>query len=165
MTIWRLKVDGHPAPKGSLRCVGGRGRVKHQLIEEDSAGNRERWRATLTAAAAGLADRLPNQGQDGVIVGYLALVERPASAPTRPLPTTRSAGDVDKHLRMGLDSLDDAQVFYDDSRVVLAIAAKAYATSSPGAIVYIAPIDEDPHRILSAILNTAPELSGPATLI
>ena len=164
MPIWRLRVDGHPAPKGSLKCVGHGGR--HQLIEDDANKTRSAWRSKLTAAATALADRLPNQGDDGVIIGVLVLLNRPAAAATRPLPGRRSAGDVDKHLRMTLDALDDAGLYADDSRVCLTLAAKAYTDDGrPGAVVYVAPIGEDPHRILTAMLTAAPALTGTPTLI
>lgn len=165
MSIWRLRVDGTPAPKGSLKCIGGRGPIKHQLIEDDKTGDRKVWREKLTAAARALAGKLPDQGDAGVIVGVLALVERPASAARRLLPTTRSAGDSDKHARMTLDALDDADVFRDDSRVVLVLAAKAYADDRAGAVIYVAPLGEDPHRILTAMLTAAPALTGTAPLI
>ena len=166
MTVWRLRVNGTPAPKGSLKCIGGRGPVRHQLIEDDKTGDRKAWREKLATAARALAGKLPDRGDAGVIVGVLALVERPASAARRTLPTTRSAGDVDKHARMTLDALDDADVFRDDSRVVLVISAKAFAAEGTptGAIVYVAPITEDPHRILTAILTAAPALTGTTPL-
>ena len=161
MTVWRLKVTGTPAPKGSMKCIGGRGPVKHQLIEDDKTGDRKVWRERLTAAARGLADRLPDRGEHGVIVGLLVLVERPASAPRRALPSTRSAGDLDKHARMTLDALDDADVFTDDSRVCFLISAKAFADDGPpGAIVYVAPIGEDPRQMITAIQAAAPALRG-----
>lgn len=158
MTIHRLRVEGTPAPKGSLKCIGGRGPIKHQLIEDDKTGDRAAWRTRLASAASQLAGKLPDNGDAGVIVGVLALVARPASAARRNLPTTRSAGDVDKHARMTLDALDDGGVFSDDSRVVLVIAGKAFTDAKPGAVVYVAPISDDPHRILTAMLQAAPAL-------
>lgn len=165
--IYSLRVDGDPAPKGSMKCIGGRGKVKHQLIEDDSTGARRVWRKRLTSAAAGLAGLLPDQGEGGVIVGVVALVKRPPSAPrSRTLPTTRSAGDADKHARMTLDALDDAGVYVDDSRVVLEMAGKAYADHGPtGAVIYVGSVGDDPHAILSAMLRTAPALVGVAKLV
>ena len=166
MSVWRVRVQGTPAPKGSLQCIGARGKIKHQLIEDDKTGDRAAWRARLTAAASELAGRLPDRGDAGVIVGVLVLVERPPSTPRgRALPVTRSAGDVDKHARMTLDALDDAQVFGDDSRVALVLAAKAFTVGAPGAVVYVAPIGEDPRRILEAMLTESPALTGPTTLV
>lgn len=161
MTIWRLRVDGEPQTKGSVKCIGGRGPIKHALIEDDKTGARALWRAKLAEAAQLLAGKLPDNGDDGVIVGLLALVERPASARGRSLPARRSSGDTDKHLRMTFDALDDAEVYGDDSRICLTLGAKAYADDGrPGAIVYVAPIGEDPHRILTAMLTVAPALTG-----
>lgn len=161
MTIWRLRVDGYPQPKGSMKCIGRRGPTGHQLIEDDKTGAKKAWRDTLTDAARLLAGKLPNQGDAGVIVGVLALVPRPASARRRPLPTTRSSGDVDKLLRAVADPLDTADVYIDDSRIVLAIPAKVYADDGrPGAIVWVAPVGTDPHQILQLMLAAAPALVG-----
>ncbi len=164
MTVWALRVEGRPAPKGSMKCIGARGRLHHQLVESDDGGHGRRWRKTLTEAAALLAGKLEDGGEGGVIVGVLTLLERPAAARNRPLPTTRNTGDTDKHLRQVLDAGTGAGVYFDDSRVILTIAAKVYAdTGPPGAIVYVAPVGEDPRRVLGAMLAAAPALHPSAT--
>lgn len=154
-TIHRLTITGHtPQTKGSMKCIG-RGRIAHQLIEDDKTGDRKKWRARVTEAARQLAGQYePNTA---LVVGLLALVERPASAAKRPHPTTRSSGDTDKHLRMLLDALDDAGVYDDDSRIVTVIARKAYAARA-GAVIYIAPEDDAAAvTILNAIITATPE--------
>jgi Holliday junction resolvase RusA-like endonuclease len=158
--ILQLRVAGIPQPKGSMKCVG-RGGGRHQLVEDDKTGERRRWRKTLTEAAQQLAGRLPDSGDAGVIVGVLALVPRPASAARRALPTTRSAGDADKLFRAVGDALDQAGVYTDDSRIVLALSAKAYAPDgTPGAIIWVAPVGTRPGRILDLMLDFAPALRG-----
>lgn len=155
-TIHRLTITGHtPQTKGSMKCIGARGRIAHQLIEDDKTGDRKKWRALVTDAARQLAGNYePNTA---LVVGLLALVERPASAAKRVHPTTRSSGDIDKHLRMLADALDDAGVYDDDSRIVTVIARKAYSARA-GAVIYIAP-EDDPAAvtILHAIIAATPE--------
>ena len=165
MTVWRLKVTGPPAPKGSMKCIGGRGPGKPQLLEDAKTGDRKVWRERLTAAARGLASRLPEPlGQDGaaVAMGALFVLPRPRSAASRPLPTTRSGGDLDKLRRMLGDALDSAEVDVDASRIALVQAAKVYETPGRHAGVHAYITDEhDPsQRILQALLEAAPELRG-----
>ncbi len=157
MTIYRLRVAGVPAPKGSLKCVG-RG-ARHQLIEDDKTGARRRWRKTLTEAAQQLAGRLPAPLDGPIAVGVLFVLPRPRAS-RRQLPTARSAGDLDKLLRMVADVLTCADVIVDDSRIILTIPAKVYETEGrpPGVVIYVTD-DPNPHaRILSAVLDAAPEL-------
>ena len=161
-TIHRLHIhpprdrDGAlipPQPKGSMKCIGGRGRVAHQLIEDDKTGSRKIWRARVTEAATQLAGNY--EPGTPLVVGLLALFERTAAAKKRAFPTTRSVGDTDKLARMLLDALDDADVYDDDSRVVLLLSMKAYAPR-PGAVVYVAPYAPGvAPAILGAIETTA----------
>lgn len=153
-TIHRLTITGHtPQTKGSMKCIGARGRIGHQLIEDDKTGDRKKWRARVTEAARQLADNY--EPGTPLVIGLLSLVTRPASASKRPHPVTRSSGDVDKLARMILDALDDAQVYDDDSRVILLLSGKAYA-AKPGAVVYVAPYAPGvANTILGAIETTA----------
>lgn len=163
MTIYRLTTYGTPAPKGSLKCIGARGPIKHQLIEDDKTGARKTWRNHLTTAAQGLADRLGEPlGQNGaaVAIGALFVLPRPKSATKRLLPTTRSGGDLDKFCRMACDALVDGGVIVDDSRIALLLSMKVYEvpTRQPGLVLYVTD-ESDPHeRILRALLKSAPEL-------
>lgn len=165
MTIYRLTTYGHPAPKGSMKCIGARGRVKHQLIESDDSGRRKIWRTHLTAAAQGLAERLGEPLAGPVTVGLLVWLEKPRSN-RQIAPVTRSGGDLDKHCRMLLDCLTDAGVFVDDSRVTMLLGGKAWALNrQPGMTVFVARAGPGiPIRILTAMLHEAPELHlEPAT--
>lgn len=159
MTVYRLTTYGDPQPKGSMKCIGGRGPVKHQLIEDDKTGARKTWRSHLTAAAEALAQRLGEPLDGPVTVGALFFLDRPPSNRSY-APITRTSGDVDKHLRMVLDSLTDAAVLVDDSRVTFTLGGMAWALDRrPGAIVYVARSGPGiPGRILNAMLTEAPEL-------
>lgn len=159
MTIYRLTTHGRPAPKGSMKCIGSRGKVKHQLIESDDGGHRKVWRAHLTAAAHGLAERLPAPLDGPITIGMIAWLEKPKSN-RQIAPTTRTVGDLDKHARMLLDALTDAGVLVDDSRVTMLLGGKAWGLNRrPGITVYVARASPGiPTRILNAMLTEAPEL-------
>lgn len=157
--IYRLRAYGTPQPKGSMKCVGARGRGHHTLIEDDKTGARRTWRAALTAAATCLAARLDAPLDGPLIVGALFHLDKPASSRTA-LPTTRSRGDVDKHARMALDCLTDAAVIHDDSRIVGVLPFKIWAEDRPGATLWVARAAPGiPGRILTLILNDAPALT------
>lgn len=135
-----LAVYGHPAPKGSMKCVGGKG-GRHQLIE--NSPRTAPWRERV----AGAARRLTVSGLAGPVgVEVTLTVERPpshyltrrgedgllalsAEGRRRPLPHMRSrgiGGDVDKLARVILDALEDAGVLTDDAQVVELLARKTY---------------------------------------
>ena len=113
-----IKVYGTPVPKGSMKCIGARGRGKHTLID-NKAKLLAVWMPKVQAAAEKLRDRV------GTLAGPVAVattytVERPASVPLkkRVWPVTRSAGDIDKCTRAILDALTAGQLLGDDSQVV-----------------------------------------------
>lgn len=113
-----LVIDalGHPAPKGSKKCVGGRGKARHILVEMSpllddwtaAVVKHARARANLTgwATLTGPAD-----------VDIWAWFPRPKSV-TRPYPSSRGVGDIDKIARSCLDAIVLAGVLADDSLVV-----------------------------------------------
>lgn len=158
--IHRLRVYGEPTPKGSMKCIGRRGKVAHKLVEDDTSGGRARWRDTLTAAARVLTTRITEPLDEHVTIGALFVLPRPAAARRRAFPNRRNTGDLDKLTRQLLDALTDAGVLNDDSRVVALQVAKVYENPDrrPGVTVYVAS-EGNPHSpILNALLTTAPEL-------
>lgn len=131
-----VTIAGHAKPKGSLRCIGGRGR--HQLIEDNAASSP--WRKEVANHARRLLNT-PDQRADphqpiGVEITFT--LDRPAThmrtganahrtrdgAPTRPV--TRSSYDIDKLIRLILDALQDAKILPDDAAVCEVIARKFY---------------------------------------
>lgn len=120
-----VKVYGHPAPKGSLKCIGGNGR--HQLIEDNK--NTKPWRERLHAAGPHLKlDGQPWDGPVGVTLTFT--LDRPNTIKpgARPWPAKRSPGhgDVDKLARTVLDALEDAGVFTNDAQVCVLTTTKCY---------------------------------------
>lgn len=142
----RLVVPGTPAPKGSMRCIGGRGRG-HQLIEDNK--RTRPWRQNVARAAS----RAPEQADKGqpVEVSITFLLERPRSHYTArgalrkgspALPTGHGTGDLDKLERTILDALEDAGVLHNDAQVIGGTTVKLYARpdQNPGATIEIGPL-------------------------
>lgn len=132
---WLVTIPGRPKPKGSLKCVGRRGKRAHVLLEDNSGSAPWRaevvsWikRAGVTAAAKGqplaaeVTFTVPRPtGHYGT--GRNAHTVK-ASAPA--YPTSHSTGDVDKLVRLILDALQDAELIPDDSAVVELTTRKRY---------------------------------------
>lgn len=133
----RVAIPGHPAPKGSLKCIGGRGGRGHVLIE-DNARTKD-WR---TAVAFWTRRTWPTDQhadpQQPLAAEITFTLPRPAghygsgrnahqlkpSAPAHPV--SHSTGDVDKLLRLVLDALQDTDVLPDDCAVIEVHTRKAY---------------------------------------
>lgn len=155
----RAVIPGTPAPKGSLKCIGGKGRG-HQLIEDNA--RTKPWREKLArllrrswptdqhaepkqpigAEITISIDRTPSHRGTGRNAHVLK-----ASAPS--YPTGHNTGDVDKHARLTLDALQDAGILPDDCIVVDLHIRKAYvgcsstpdALGHPGVVIRLFPIE------------------------
>lgn len=151
-----ISVPGHPAPKGSLKCIGGRGR--HQLIEDNARS--KPWRDVVAYWIARSWHQHADKGQPvGIEVTFS--LPRPkghygtggnaghvkASAPDHAVSHT--TGDVDKLARLVLDAIQDTDVLPDDSAVVELTARKAYLEDEetpddvlgyPGVVIRLYPI-------------------------
>lgn len=117
MTAYAVKVYGTPAAKGSLKCIGGRGKRGHQLIEDST--RTAPWRKRVAEGGRALGLPAPLEGPIGVEIVFT--IELPASVKpaSRPWPIRRSkaGGDIDKLERVILDGLADAEVYIDDAQV------------------------------------------------
>lgn len=156
-----LTIYGEPAPKGSMKCVGGRGRKRHQLVENSPRTGP--WRERVARGAK----RLPVSQLTGPVgIEVTLTVSRPAAhyranrrgltalGRRTPYPSRRSqglGGDVDKLARTILDALEDADVLTDDAQVVELVTRKTYAEGTgtlpdaltyPGARIRLYPIEE-----------------------
>lgn len=145
-----VKIFGHPAPKGSLKCIGGKG-GRHQLIEDNKAT--KPWRDRVHRAAPHLTvDGQPWVGPVGITLTFT--LDRPKSVrpAARPWPSTKSPGhgDVDKLARTVLDGLEDAGVLSNDAQVCTLSTTKCYPDTpdvvdqmdQPGVVIRIFPIGE-----------------------
>lgn len=128
-----LDVAGTPAAKGSMKCIGQRGTVKHQLIE-NNAKAQHLWRDLITSHARHqVAARAEKWQPVGVEATFT--MARPAShydthhrltanAPEHPV--RRGSNDIDKLTRLVLDALQDSELIVDDAQVVEIVARKTY---------------------------------------
>ena len=158
-----LAVYADPAPKGSMKCVGGRGRNRHQLVE--NSVRTAPWREQVVRAVRGAWPTL--SGLSGPLgVEVTLTIRRPPShygtgrnthllkptAPPYPDRVSRGlGGDVDKLARVVLDALEDAGTYGNDAQVVELIARKTYADgpgvlpdalTRPGARLRLYPIED-----------------------
>lgn len=162
-----LTVPGLPAPKGSLKCIGGRGGKGHVLIEDNP--RTKTWRTTISNL---VGRALRTQGHPTPVhhqpVGaeITFTLDRPKThfrtganahllrddAPSWPI--SHATGDLDKLLRLVLDALQDAKVLPDDCQVVEVATSKHYARGRavdgsdvlpwPGVVVRLYPMGNDP---------------------
>jgi len=136
---WGFKVYGEPKPKGSMKCVGGRGKVKHQLVESVDDGG---WRGVVAGGARRFVHEKAGEHQS-VYVEMTFSLSRPQShygtgrnarrvANSAPLwPTLQGVGDSDKLARLVLDALQDAGVLRNDAQVRPLYVDKAYWDPHP----------------------------------
>lgn len=133
-----LTIPGHPAPKGSLKCVGARGKVRHQLIEDNT--KTAPWRAKIVKACEQVTQHA--DARQPVDIELTFTLERPPShygtgrnanvlkdrAPA--YPSTHGTGDIDKLARLAIDALQDAGVLPDDAQVTDLLVRKRYCLSN-----------------------------------
>lgn len=152
---YAVRVWGSPAPKGSLKCIGARGKQRHVLIEDNT--NTKPWRQLIEKAGRALPVTML-EGPVGLEVtltlarpkshygtGRNATVLK-ASSPLWPI--SHQAGDTDKLERTVLDGLQDAGLFVDDCLVVELVGRKVYVDTPgapdrldrPGALIRLYPI-------------------------
>ena len=145
-----IKVYGRPAPKGSMKCVGRRGRRAHVIVEE-LGPSIERWRDRLAPACQKLLTAHGGPLAGPLTVEVTFTLARPTTVPltARPWPSVRN-GDVDKLARTILDALQANGVITDDAQVCELTARKCYPDTPgcpdrldrPGAIIRVYPIGE-----------------------
>lgn len=138
---WGFRVHGDPQPKGSLKCIGARGPIKHQLIEDNADSGK--WREKVATLARQYVEERADPHQP-IEVDVSYFLERPKghygtgrnagklklSAPV--WPATKGTGDEDKLRRLVLDALQDAGVLVDDVQVQGGRNYKHYAHPHPG---------------------------------
>lgn len=131
---YRMEIDvvGVPETQGSARAFvrGGRAVVT-------SANQKLRpWRDLVTAAAVEAKPEwwIPIDGPAVVEIEFF--LPRPQTAPKTKDVLPFRGKDVDKLVRSILDSLTNAAVIVDDSRVVRLVASKRYAVGPHLAKIY-----------------------------
>jgi Holliday junction resolvase RusA-like endonuclease len=158
-----VTIPGHPAPKGSLKCIGGRGGRGHVLIEDNA--RTKIWRSTV---AGWLTRAVPERfnAEKGQPIGaeITFTLPRPRGhygtgrnsdvlKPNAPRhPVSHTTGDVDKLLRLALDALQDTPILPDDCAVIEVHTSKAYPRTAreawgdvlgyPGVVIRLYPIED-----------------------
>ena len=163
---YAVRIYGTPATKGSMKCIGARGKIKHQLVEQLEKMLTP-WRALVVKG--GMA--LPVTGLVGPIgVEMTVTIARPKShyrtgryahllRDDAPLwPCQEGTGDVDKYGRAVLDSLQTgkastpgAGTVKTDAQVVELTARKCYSDTPgatdrlerPGCVIRLYPIGQE----------------------
>lgn len=157
----RIVIPGDPAPKGSLKCIGGAKGKGHRLIEDNA--RTKPWRDKVADACRRKLNPTRHHAAAGQPIGaeITFTITRPkghygtgknagvlkTSAPA--FPVSHSTGDVDKLLRLILDALQDADVLPDDCAVVDTISRKRYPVDEsmdpdvlahPGVVIRLHPV-------------------------
>lgn len=111
-----IRAYGHVAQKGSKEFKGMRA-GRPILVDADK--RLPEWTAAVIAAAHNAmrahGSWLPLDRECEVSIVFL--LEKPKTV-TRPYPTSKQDGDMDKQTRATLDALESAGVYTNDGRVV-----------------------------------------------
>lgn len=142
-----ITIPGRPAPKGSLKCVGGRGKNRHQLVEDNE--NSDPWRLEVVRwlkshgkeyravkgqpLGAEVTFTLPRpkghyRTKRNPDTGVVAVTGEVKPAYVDAWPVNRGTYDVDKLIRLILDALQDAQLMPDDAAVCDLTTRKRFPT-------------------------------------
>lgn len=133
LIMWAVKVHGLPAPKGSMKCIGQRGKVKHQLVEDYRVGQKE-WRERVEAAGQALADEYPDDlpmarhAAVSIEITFTLPLPKSVKPADRLWPTVDDSRDVDKLTRLAFDALT-GPVIPNDAQIVEMHVHKAYPHS------------------------------------
>lgn len=118
-----ITVYGTPAPQGSKKIGRIRGTGKRILIEDNA--RTKPWREHVAECARIATLRQPTIDAP-VRVQITFTIPKPDRAPKRRRTWPATKPDVDKLTRAVFDSLKDAGVIREDSRVVHVSAEKVY---------------------------------------
>jgi Holliday junction resolvase RusA-like endonuclease len=113
-----IEVFGEPASQGSHSVINGR------IVQVNSAKHK-RWRNAVVFAALDLISEDWEPIDAPVELSVIFYLPRPKTVLDRPLPSVMP--DLDKLIRAVADSLTDAKIYADDSRIVRITAQKLYA--------------------------------------
>lgn len=127
-----INVSGEPASQGSHSVINGR-------IVQVNSSKHKRWRNAVVFAALDLIGDDWEPIDDPVELSVIFYLPKPKTA-TRELPSVMP--DLDKLIRAVGDSLTDAGIIRDDSRIVRIHAQKLYAGDrGAGAVIRVKTLD------------------------
>jgi len=136
-----ITLPGTPTSLGSLKCIGQRGKVKHQLVQDFRPGQ-ARWQKAIVETTRTKVRQTADQ-YEAVGVEATFTIARPSShfgtgrnegylnvrAPLH--PTTHNTNDIDKMVRLVLDALQSAGLLVDDAQVVEETGRKSFPLVTP----------------------------------
>jgi len=124
-----IDVSGEPASQGSHSVINGR-------IVQVNSSKHKKWRNAVVFAALDLIAEDWTPIDEPVQLTVIFYLPRPKSVLTRNFPAVMP--DLDKLVRAVGDSLTDAGIIRDDSRIITITAHKLYADDrGPGAVIRV----------------------------
>jgi crossover junction endodeoxyribonuclease RusA len=124
-----IDVSGEPASQGSHSVINGR-------IVQVNSSKHKKWRNAVVFAALDLIADDWTPIDEPVELTVIFYLPRPKSVLTRSFPAVMP--DLDKLIRAVGDSLTDAGIIRDDSRIITITARKLYADDrGPGAVIRV----------------------------
>jgi len=133
--LLELFVEGLPKPKGSMRHVG-KGRMVEQV--KGSTTWKDKVSDAVQAKVLDPDNAVPLRYEGPVTVNLIFLLPQPKSRKGKEATSQRD-GDVDKHSRNVLDSLQAGGLLKNDSQVVELYARKQYADTVTGVVIRVKP--------------------------
>lgn len=135
--LLELFVKGAPKPKGSMRHVG-KGRMVEQV--KGSTDWKDAVSKAVREKVLDETNEVPINYIGPVSVSLIFLLPQPKSRKGKQATSQRD-GDVDKHSRNVLDSLQAGGLLKNDSQVVELYARKQYDEASIGVVIRVKPFD------------------------
>ena len=124
-----IDVSGEPASQGSHSVINGR-------IVQVNSSKHKKWRNAVVFAALDLIGDDWTPIDEPVELTVIFYLPRPKSVLTRTFPAVMP--DLDKLVRAVGDSLTNAGIIIDDSRIITITAHKLYADDrGPGAVIRV----------------------------
>jgi Holliday junction resolvase RusA-like endonuclease len=124
-----IDVSGEPASQGSHSVINGR-------IVQVNSSKHKKWRNAVGFAALDLIGDDWTPIDEPVELTVIFYLPRPKSVLTRSFPAVMP--DLDKLVRAVGDSLTNAGIIIDDSRIITITAHKLYADDrGPGAVIRV----------------------------
>lgn len=124
-----IDVSGEPASQGSHSVINGR-------VVQVNSSKHKKWRNAVVFAALDLIGDDWTPIDEPVELTVIFYLPRPKSVLNRSFPAVMP--DLDKLVRAVGDSLTNAGIIIDDSRIITITAKKLYADDrGPGAVIRV----------------------------
>lgn len=129
-----IEAFGEPASQGSHSVINGR-------IVQVNSSKHKKWRNAVVFAALDLIGEDWEPIDEPVELSVIFYLPRPKTVQDRKYPSVTP--DLDKLVRAVADSLTDAGIYADDSRIIRLTATKLYADDrGTGALIRVNTLGE-----------------------